>query len=387
MAHPGLGYVIDNVDITDHNLYSEVMKPFGKATKLPALAYQSKTFSDLEDENIWSRSWVAIGSTHEIPQVGDLLPYTVGHHGIHVQRIKSDTIIGRFNKAQHGGCRAVPAQCQTGNKTKCSFTSCGYSLDSKPINNIEIEESNAISHQYLGVVPERLISARTFELGSYIFANINPDTKNNADPEILISEETLDQIEKHNMLNFSDWFECSANWKLLSNAILSTFEPDTENKYASSCNDNENNLFQLQFVTNNIFYESNSEYIQVLWISPNLIIISFEEYTISLIIQPTGLRKSLLRVLICSSSSNPDNFNTLISRFNKISEQILSRANSTQEAFSSLANDIHTNKKSLDKESFLEESNFGDYFNKVIAQQICKKNDYFWNVPLFKNVL
>ena len=140
-------------------------------------------------------------------------------------------------------------------------------------------------------------------------------------------------------------------------------------------------------LTNNMFFKSNIEYIQVHWISPNLIIISFEDYTISLIIQPTGLQKSLLRVLICSSSPNPDNFNTLLSDFSKISEQILSRAKSTQEAFSSLADDIHSSKRSLDKDSLFEKSKFGDYFNKAIAQQICKKNDYFWNVPLFKNVL
>ena len=111
--HPDLGYEDNGVDLTDVSLYKSAKLPFGQAKILPPIAYQSKIFSGLEDEKLWTRNWIAIGSTLEIPNSGDLLPYTVGNHGIHVQKEKDGSLIGRFNKAQHGGCRAVPQQCQT----------------------------------------------------------------------------------------------------------------------------------------------------------------------------------------------------------------------------------------------------------------------------------
>ena len=124
--HPELGYFDEGLDFVEAKIYSDVIRPFGQAHTLPHAAYRSKVFADLEDEKIWTRTWVCIGTQQEIPDEGDILPFTVGNHGIHVQRVKDGKLVGRFNKAQHGGCRSVPLQCQTGNKTKCSFTSCGY---------------------------------------------------------------------------------------------------------------------------------------------------------------------------------------------------------------------------------------------------------------------
>ncbi len=157
--HPDLGYFDEGVDLTDADLYKSANQPFGQATILPPppFTYQSKVFSDLEDEKLWTRSWVTIGTTHQLQNPGDLLPFTVGHHGIHVQRNKDGSLTGRFNKAQHGGCRAVPSQCQTGKKTKCSFTSCGYSLDRNVLRVEEIGENTPTMHQYLGLIPERLL--------------------------------------------------------------------------------------------------------------------------------------------------------------------------------------------------------------------------------------
>ncbi|MEM8843931.1 MAG: ring-hydroxylating oxygenase subunit alpha [Pseudomonadota bacterium] len=387
MAHPGLGYLIDNLDITDQSLYSDVMQPFGHAFKLPALAYQSKTFSDLEDESIWSRSWVAIGSSNEIPQKGDLLPYTVGHHGIHVQRANDNSIIARFNKAQHGGCRAVPAQCQTGNKTKCSFTSCGYSRDSKPINNIEIEESNAIAHQYLGVVPERLLHLKTFQAGDYIFVNLDPNSRDNEEPGSLFANK-LNQIDQDKKIIYSQWIECEANWKLICNTIFSILEPDADLSKINFDNYSDDyNLYWLEFATNRIFNNNKIDSYTVLWVFPNLFIISFQEYTLSLIIQPTGLRESIIRVLISSSTHNAFQDPLFINSYTSFTDQIKTSAKSNQERFIKISKDKNNESKSIDNDSILEESKYGDYFNKIIAQQISKKNDYYWNVPLFRNVL
>ena len=79
-------------------------------------AFRSLRMARREDETIWTRDWVCVGTTHELAGVGDLLPFTAGDHAIHIQRMADDSFTGRFNKAQHGGCRVVPVQCQQGRR-------------------------------------------------------------------------------------------------------------------------------------------------------------------------------------------------------------------------------------------------------------------------------
>ncbi len=209
--HPDMGYVDNGVDLTNVDLYTSTAQPFGRATILPPFSYQSKIFSDLEDEKLWTRNWIAIGSLHEIPNAGDLLPYTVGHHGIHVQRETDGSFIGRFNKAQHGGCRAVPLQCQTGKKTKCSFTSCGYSRDRKAIQVEEIGENTPTIHQYLGLIPERLLPVKVEIWNSIVFINLDHECNSLADSISNFPQSTASILSNEYTLQNSKWFECTSN--------------------------------------------------------------------------------------------------------------------------------------------------------------------------------
>src|ERR1700744_732718 len=128
-VHPEFRFAEGGVDLESAESYATCRLSYGLATMLPRPAYTSDVFQQLENEKIWSRAWVCIGTEQEIAHTGDLLPYTIGQHAIHVQRQEDGGLIARFNKAQHGGCRSVPAQCRTGRKTKCSYTSCGHNRD------------------------------------------------------------------------------------------------------------------------------------------------------------------------------------------------------------------------------------------------------------------
>ena len=218
--HPDMGYIENDIDLTDVDLYKLANLPFGQATILPLFSYQSKIFSDLEDEKVWTRNWIAIGSAKEIPNAGDLLPFTVGHHGIHVQRENDGTLIGRFNKAQHGGCRAVPLQCQTGKKTKCSFTSCGYSRDRHVIRVEEIGENTPTMHQYLGLIPERLLPVRVDTLGPFTFINLDHECSSLSDSLDAFPEDIEKILHSKFTLQNSEWFECVSNWKFAGRAFF-----------------------------------------------------------------------------------------------------------------------------------------------------------------------
>ncbi len=286
---PDLDYVDEGVDLQDPALYKPSRGRFGKASILTPIAYRSKVFADLEDEKIWTRSWVCIGAQRDIPNVGDLLPYTVGNHGVHVQR-GDDGLVGRYNLAQHGGCRFVPAQCQTGSKTRCSFTSCGYSRDRGVIAADELGDNTPTMRQYLGYRPERLLPVSVESEGPLLFVNL--------DPEAAPLAERFDGVaEALDLDAAADWetagsfrVEYEANWKLLGRALLRSLAPEAKAVKKSG---------------DAIALKAGIDYSDapatVFWLLPNLILLRAEDLLVSIVLQPTALEETLARVRISAA--------------------------------------------------------------------------------------
>ena len=291
-VRPDLDYVDEGVDLQDPATYEPSRMRFGKARILTPIAFRSKVFADLEDEKIWTRSWVCIGSHRDIPDVGDLLPYTVGHHGIHVQRGEG-ALIGRFNLAQHGGCRFVPAQCQTGIKTKCSFTSCGYSRDRGAIAADELGDNTPAMRQYLGFRPERLLPVRAESRGALIFVNLDPEAAPLAD--------RLDGAAEARALdNAAEWVdvesfrvEYAGNWKLLGRALLACLAPE-----ARPVDERGGDAVVLETDSGVAGAPAT-----LCWLFPNLILLCGRGHALSIALQPTAPGETLARVEIAAAGS------------------------------------------------------------------------------------
>ncbi len=287
---PDLDYMDEGVDLQDPALYKPSRGPFGRARILTPIAYRSKVFADLEDEKIWTRSWICIGSHRDIPNVGDLLPYTVGNHGVHVQR-GGDGLIGRYNLAQHGGCRFVPAQCQTGSKTRCSFTSCGYSRDRGVIAADELGDDTPTMRQYLGFRPERLLPVTVESEGPLLFVNLDPEAAplaarlgDIAETLALEDAEPRDDAESFRA-------EYGANWKLLGRALLRSLAPEARPAKKGNADA--------------IVLDAASDFsgapATVHWLLPNLILLRGEGHLLSIVLQPTALEETLARVRLAAA--------------------------------------------------------------------------------------
>ena len=284
---PDLDYVDEGVDLQDPALYKPSRGRFGKASMLTPIAYRSKVFADLEDEKIWTRSWICIGSQRDIPNVGDLLPYTVGNHGVHVQR-GNDGLTGRYNLAQHGGCRFVPTQCQTGSKTKCSYTSCGYSRDRGVIAADELGDNTPTMRQYLGYRPDRLLPVKAESEGPLLFVNLDPDAAPLADRlEGAADALALDDAAAwENAESFR--VEYDANWKLLGRALLRSLAPEARPAKKGDADA--------------IVLRADADFsgapATVFWLLPNLILLRGKDHLVSIVLQPTALEETLARVRI-----------------------------------------------------------------------------------------
>lgn len=283
---PDLGYFDEGLDLADPETYAAARGALGSATVLPPVAFRSNTFAYLEDEAVWTRAWVALGTLAEIPEEGDLLPFTVGYHGIHVQREPDGALAGRFNKAQHGGCRMVPAQCQVGVKTKCSFTSCGYSRDRGAISMAKEGDNLPTMHQYLGLRPERLFPVAVATVGQVVFANLDPDCSakeldNLSLPDALTSPEAT---HVH-----GEWLEFTANWKLAGQALAAGMPAGSEDHTLMASRTTE-----------------DGREILAQWIYPNAVVLAAGEEACLVVVQQTAIEKTMFRMQVFSTTGTAD---------------------------------------------------------------------------------
>lgn len=281
MLHrPDLGFHDEGQDLSSPAFYAEALGRFGEARVLPPAAFRSLRFSLLEDETIWTRDWICVGGTQEIPHEGDLLPFTVGTHGIHVQRV-GNGLKARFNKAQHGGCRVVPLQCQTGKKTKCSFASCGYSRDRAAIPARDLGSDTPEMQQYLGLRPERLFPAHARSFGPLIFVSLDVEPASN-EAALIELEKAGRFFERAHGRSADGWLEFPANWKLLGQHLAGG-DPIYEEERGG-------------WLLARTFIDGQSA--SVAWLFPNLVLIGVRNETCAIVMQQTALGQTLCRVSV-----------------------------------------------------------------------------------------
>lgn len=282
VRRPDLGYRDEGVNLSDPSVFDRVRRPFGEAIGLPRVAYRSLQFLYLEDEAIWTRDWVSVGTVHEIAAEGDILPFTLGYHGVHVQRMEDGSLEARFNMAQHGGCRMVPTQCQQGERTSCSFTSCGYSRDRGPITTGEGPDNTRTKYQYLGLRPERLHPVHVAQLGNLLFLNID---LGGTDSDLAGDLTLPAPVMRHNAVRaHRQWLEFDANWKFSGQMLARVDEMLTSSDRAMQGRR----------------AASDGAQIAVQWIFPNLILLTQGAETCAITLQHTAITKTLFRIEILS---------------------------------------------------------------------------------------
>jgi hypothetical protein len=134
--------------------------------------FRSPAYAKRESRLLWPAVWVYVGTGADIPKAGDVLPYTVGDIGIHVERTADGGLQGRMNRAQHGGCGVIPMQCQTGTKTRCPQISCGFSRDGVQSVTADSPERDRWLFQLIGLRPDRLASVAAVDRGGLIRVNL-----------------------------------------------------------------------------------------------------------------------------------------------------------------------------------------------------------------------
>ena len=181
----------------------------------------------LEDEHIWTRAWACVGVEHQLPAPGDLLPATVGHHGLHVQRRPDGGLRAAFNVLQQGSCWTIPAQCGHGHKTNCPYVSCAHSVDTDAMAAQDGAPTREM-RQFIGFNPLKLADVPVRTAGPLIFVTLaGPPPSLDAQLGPLGAAAQLEPVGRlRHVARF--WAELDCNWKLASDALFEALGAPSE---------------------------------------------------------------------------------------------------------------------------------------------------------------
>lgn len=373
LRNPELGYFDEGMNLSDAAVYRDACLPFGQATKLPPVAYRSKVFLELESEKVWTRSWAAIGLQQQIPNAGDLLPMTIGMHGIHVQRQADGSISARMNRHQHGGCRFVPEQCRSGRQTKCSITSCNYTRDSDVMPASPSGENTDLMYKFVGLTPERLSSVKFETWGPFLFVNLDPECETFATQLGDMRVSMGDNFGLSLKLSAKKWIDFKCNWKLAGSALSRpavSVRPTAEYFNEAECYSSAPGPYSL----------SNTS-AKMVWLFPNLLF-SIEDDSIAVVVlQSTGVEKTLARCFWLSPESEPEPQTT--EKFLQWIALIQKHGADAERTHRDYAAIGTAAQQDTGTDDLLLEDNISAYnLNRFLAYRLPLEHRYYWNAPI-----
>ena len=184
---------------------------------LPGAAYTSEAFFALENERIFSRSWVLAGFVHELARPGDVLPVSVAGQPLLLVRDTDETVRAFHNVCRHRCLKLVDAPGNVGRAIRCPYHSWTYGLDGT------LHIAPYFGGRNPRAAPEgfdrgrhRLAPVRSATWHDWIFVNLN-DTVPPFEDFIAPLGRRLDGLDLMRLRHLAtiDFGEIGANWKLL----------------------------------------------------------------------------------------------------------------------------------------------------------------------------
>ena len=187
------------------------------ARGLPAAAYTDEAFFALENERIFSDSWVFAGFAHELARTGDAAPVTVAGQPVLLVRDAEQRLRAFHNVCRHRCLKLVDKPGNVGPTIRCPYHSWTYGLDGElriaPYFGGRDPRAvpDGFDHAQHGLVPVR---AATWH--DWIFVNLNGTAPPLEDFVAPLGTwlDGIDLTRIHHLVTI-DLGVIAANWKLL----------------------------------------------------------------------------------------------------------------------------------------------------------------------------
>ena len=117
------------VQLLGNEAIDAIRRPVEKAGGLPGAAYTSQAFFDLEQAQLFPRTWMGIAFAADIPNPGDAMPLMVGNLPIILVRNRAGEIRGFHNVCRHRASMVLTDPCQGAKNLTCPYHAWAWDLD------------------------------------------------------------------------------------------------------------------------------------------------------------------------------------------------------------------------------------------------------------------
>jgi len=145
--------------------------PLAEAHTIPAAWYTDVRVAALERENVFARTWQAVGRAEQVEKPGQYLTATVASEPIVVVRGSDNQLRAFFNVCRHHAMTVMNEPCGQAPHLRCPYHGWTYNLEGELRGMTEFEGVCHFDHAQNGLVPVRV---ETWE--RFVFVNLDPQT-------------------------------------------------------------------------------------------------------------------------------------------------------------------------------------------------------------------
>jgi choline monooxygenase len=139
------------------------------AYTIPAPWYTDPRIARLELQNVFSRSWQAVGRTAQVEKPGQYVTATVAGEPIVAVRGSDGILRAFYNVCRHHAMTVMNEPCGHGQHMRCPYHGWTYNLEGELRGMTEFEGVNNFDRAQNGLVPVRVEIWENF-----IFVNLDP---------------------------------------------------------------------------------------------------------------------------------------------------------------------------------------------------------------------
>jgi phenylpropionate dioxygenase-like ring-hydroxylating dioxygenase large terminal subunit len=187
--------------------------------RIPIDRYIDPAFLKLEDERIWSKTWLLAGAVCDVAEPGDFFVFEIMKESILVTHAEDGKIRAFYNVCQHRGNRLKTAGCGHSPHLSCGFHGWEYHLDGSVKHIPEAQDfQQGTPAEKLGL-PE----IRCDTWGGFVWVSMDPDIEPLMD-YLGIVPAHLAPYEFDDMVLVSDeTIEWNCNWKTSVDIFSETY--------------------------------------------------------------------------------------------------------------------------------------------------------------------
>jgi choline monooxygenase len=203
-------------EILGYDVAAALAQPIDRARGLPASAYTSQAFFDLEQRQLFPRTWVGVAFAEDIPERGDALPLTVSAVPVVILRDAAGEIRAFHNVCRHRATIVLERPAKGLSMLQCPYHAWTYGLDGALKATPFWDGTKGASRAPVDRASNGLVAIRCAVWNHIVFVNLDgkaaPLSEYLAPADRLLADIDIGSLRQ----GFRFTWDFKANWKLVN---------------------------------------------------------------------------------------------------------------------------------------------------------------------------